>query len=158
MSNPHTIGDGLTQVTDRVQTIFPGEARGRLVGGNLTVLSSIVGSSYLPNCEGAILFLEDIGEDIYRVDRMLTQLKLAGILEQISGFVFGKCTDCSPGKGYGSLTMEQLFDDHIKPLKIPSWHGAMIGHIPRQFVLPEGIPAEINAEEGSIRLLEPAVL
>ena len=158
MSNPRNIGDGLTQVTDRVQTIFPGKAQGRLIGGNLTVLSAIVGSSYLPSCEGAILFLEDIGEDIYRVDRMLTQLKLAGILEQISGFIFGKCTDCSPGQGYGSLTMEQLFDDHIKPLRIPSWHGAMIGHIPRQFVLPEGIAAEINSEEGSIRLLEPAVL
>jgi muramoyltetrapeptide carboxypeptidase len=89
---------------------------------------------------------------------MLTQLKLAGILEEISGFVFGKCTDCTPGRGYGSLTMEQLFDDHIKPLEIPSWHGAMIGHIPRQFVIPEGVPAEIDSEAGTIRLLEPAVL
>jgi len=158
MSNPEEIGDQLAQVNNRVQTIFPGEAQGRLLGGNLTVLSAIVGSSFLPDCRGAILFLEDIGENIYRVDRMLTQLKLAGILDQISGFIFGKCTDCTPGSGYGSLTLEQLFDDHIKPLGVPSWHGAMIGHLPRQFVLPEGIPAEINAEEGTIRLLEPAVL
>jgi len=158
MSNPREIGDNLTQVTNRVQTISPGIAQGRLIGGNLTVLSAIVGSSYFPSCKGAILFLEDVGEDIYRVDRMLTQLKLAGILEEISGFVFGKCTDCTPGRGYGSLTMEQLFDDHIKPLEIPSWHGAMIGHIPRQFVIPEGVPAEIDSEAGTIRLLEPAVL
>ncbi len=158
MSNPKEIGNNLTQVTDRVQMIFPGTAQGALIGGNLTVLSAIVGSSHLPRCEGAILFLEDTGEDIYRIDRMLTQLKLAGILEQLSGFVFGKCTECGPGQGYGSLTMEQLFDDHIRPLGIPSWHGAMIGHIPRQFVLPEGIPAEIVAEQGTIRLLEPAVV
>jgi len=158
MSNPKEIGDNLAQVANRIQTIYPGKARGRLVGGNLTVLSALLGSDYVPGCDGAILFLEDIGEDIYRIDRMLTQLKLAGLLDRIAGFVFGKCTNCNPGSGFGSLTLEQLFDDHIRPLGIPSWHGAMIGHIPRQFVLPEGIPAEINADEGTIRLLEPAVV
>jgi len=161
MSNPRVIGNSLTQVTDRVQTIFPGKCQGRLIGGNLTVFSTLLGSPYLPDCKGAILFLEDVAEDIYRVDRMLTQLKLAGILEEISGFIFGKCTDCgagcSPSRNYGSLTIEQLFDDHIKPLGIPAWHGAMIGHSTRQFVIPEGIPAEIDSEEGTIRLLEAAV-
>jgi muramoyltetrapeptide carboxypeptidase len=157
MRNPTDIGNNLTQVKDRVQTIFPGKAKGRLVGGNLTVLSGIVGTEFMPNWEGAILFLEDINEDIYRIDRMLTQLRLAGILKQISGFVFGKCTNCNPGQGYGSLTLEQLFEDHIQPLGIPAWHGAMIGHVQRQFILPEGIPAEICAEEGTIQLLEPAV-
>jgi muramoyltetrapeptide carboxypeptidase len=158
MSNPKELGDHLTQTTNRVQTIYPGIARGRLLGGNLTVLSAIIGSPYVPKWENSILFLEDVGEDIYRIDRMLTQLKLAGILEKIAGFVFGKCTDCNPGRGFGSLTLEQVFDDHIKPLQIPSWHGAMIGHIRRQFVLPEGIPGEIDAKLGTIRLLEPAVL
>ena len=97
-SNPKLLGDNLTQVQDRIQTIVPGVARGRMLGGNLTVLSAIVGSSYLPHWNDAILFLEDIQEDIYRVDRMLTQLALAGILDEISGFVFGNCTDCGPGR------------------------------------------------------------
>ena len=156
-SNPTSMGDNLTQVSDRIQTITSGKARGRLLGGNLSVLSAIVGSRYLPDWDGAILFLEDINENIYRIDRMLTQLKLAGILERVSGLVFGKCTDCDPGEGYGSLTLEQVFDDHIKPLGIPAYQGAMIGHIRDKFTLPEGIQAEVDADKGTIRLLESPV-
>ncbi|GAB4247169.1 MAG: LD-carboxypeptidase [Acidobacteriota bacterium] len=155
--NPRDKGDYLTQVHDRVQTIRPGKATGRLLGGNLTVLAALMGSPYVPDWEGAVLFLEDVSENIYRIDRSLTQLKLAGVLDKINGFVFGKCTECGPGEGYGSLTLEQVFDDHILPLGIPAWHGAMIGHIANKFTLPEGIPAEIDATEGTIRLLEPAV-
>lgn len=156
--NPKQTGGLLTQVYDRVETIVEGKASGRLLGGNLTVLSAIVGSPFLPDWQGAILFLEDVGEDIYRVDRMLTQLRLAGILDQIEGFIFGKCTECGPGEGYGSLTLEQVFDDHIKPLGKPAWQGAMIGHISDKFTLPEGIPVEIDAGDGTIRLLEAAVI
>ncbi len=155
--NPTATGDNLTQVTNRIQTIVPGKARGRLLGGNLTVLSAIVGSPYLPDWEGAILFLEDINENIYRIDRMLTQLKLAGILGRISGLVFGQCTDCDPGEGYGSLTLEQVFDDHIRPLGVPAYQGAMIGHIRDKFTLPEGLPVEIDADQGTIQLLESPV-
>ena len=94
----------------------------------------------------------------YLVDRMLTQLKLSGILSQISGFVFGKCTDCGPGKGYGSLTLGEVLDDHIKPLGIPAWYGSMIGHIENKFTIPLGIETEIDADRGKISLLEAAVL
>lgn len=155
--NPERRGDNLVQVHDRIQTIRSGTARGRLLGGNLTVLTALLGSSYLPDWKGCILFLEDIREEIYRVDRMLTQLKLAGILEQAAGFVFGKCTDCDPSQSYGSLTLDQLFDDHIKPLGIPAFHGAMIGHITEKFTLPVGVEAELDASAGTIRLLEGAV-
>ena len=140
-----------------IRTIRPGRARGPLLGGNLTVLSAIMGSRYLPPWEGAILFLEDVGEEIYRVDRMLTQLKLAGVLDQIAALVFGKCTDCRPGNGFGSLTLDEVLEDHLRPLGIPAWRGAMIGHIDDQLTLPLGIQAEIDATAGTIRLLEPAV-
>lgn len=158
LSNPVEVKDTLVQVEHRVSTLTPGVARGRLVGGNLTVLSAVVGSPYLPDFDGAILFLEDVREQIYRIDRMLTQLSLAGILRRVKGVVVGKCTDCDPGEGYGSLTLEEVFDDHIKPLGVPAWHGAMIGHIDRQFTLPIGLDVEIDAERGTIRLLEPAVV
>ena len=158
MSNPVEVKDTLVQVEHRVQTITPGLARGRLVGGNLTVLSALVGTPYLPDFAGTILFLEDVREQIYRIDRMLTQLALAGILRQVRGVVFGKCTRCDPGEGYGSLTLEEVFDDHLKPLRVPAWHGAMIGHIDEQFTLPIGVEAEIDAGKGTIRLLEPATL
>ena len=112
---------------------------------------------YLPDFDGAILFLEDVGEAIYRMDRMLTTLKLAGILNRLRGFVFGTCSECDPGEGYGALTFEELWADHIAPLNIPAWSGAMIGHGMPQWTVPIGAEVEIDATAGSIRMLEPAV-
>ncbi|WP_064196158.1 MULTISPECIES: LD-carboxypeptidase [Emticicia] len=158
MVNPIKKNDTLVQTDDRIYTIYSGKASGKLIGGNLTVLSHILGSKFVPDFKNAILFIEDIQEDTYRVDRMITQLKLAGILNNISGFVFGKCTDCPPSKNYGSLTLEDIFEDHIKPLKIPAFSGSMIGHIKDKFTVPIGIEATIDADEGSIKLKEPAVI
>ncbi|WP_414576579.1 S66 peptidase family protein [Anabaena sp. CCY 9402-a] len=140
----------------QVQTIASGKARGKLVGGNLSVLSAMVGSPYLPSWYKSILFVEDTNEDIYRIDRMLTQLKNAGILHQISGFIFGQCSDCSQGDE-PSLTLMQVLQDHILPLEIPAWYGAMIGHIQDKFILPIGLSVEIDATLGTIKLLEAAV-
>lgn len=158
LANPVELRDGLVQVEDRVQTITPGRARGRLLGGNLTVLTAILGSPYLPAWDGAVLFLEDTGEQVYRVDRMLTQLALAGVLSRVAGVVFGRCTDCKPGDGYGALTLEEVLADHVKTLGVPAFRGSMIGHIDRQFTIPVGAEAEIDADRGTIRLLSPAVL
>jgi muramoyltetrapeptide carboxypeptidase len=157
LENPREKGEFLVQTENRTQTLTPGAARGRLLGGNLTVLSAIIGSPYLPDWENSILFLEDVGEDLYRVDRMLTTLKLAGVLAKIRGFVFGTCSECEPGSGYGSLTMEEIFNDHIKPLKVPAWQGAMIGHRMPQFTMAEGLEVEIDAVACRIRMLQPAV-
>lgn len=157
LQNPTETGDNLVQVEHRIRTITPGRARGRLVGGNLTVLTAIVGSDYLPDWRGHLLFLEDINEGIYRIDRMLTQLKLAGILDQVAGVVFGKCTRCDADSGYSSFTLEEVLVDHLRPLGVPAWHGAMIGHLADKFTVPLGVEAEIDAETGTIRLLEPAV-
>ena len=150
-------GDHIVPREHRIRTITGGRASGPLLGGNLTVLTSIMGSEYLPDFTGAILFLEDVDEAVYRVDRMMTTLKLAGVLDRIAGLIFGRCTDCDPGSGFGSLTLEQVFEDHIAPLGIPAFRGSMIGHIPEQFTLPIGGRAEMDADRGTIRLLEPAV-
>ncbi len=154
-NNKLDAGDELVPRRNRTVTITGGQARGELVGGNLTVLSALAGSSYLPDFSGKILFLEDVGEAPYRIDRMLTTLKLMGALDKIAGFVFGECTDCNPGDGYGSLTLEQILDDHIKPLKIPAYRGAMIGHIREQFILPVGGEMELDADAGTLRMLAP---
>ena len=156
--NPTTIGDNLTQVNNRIRTITAGTTQGELIGGNLSVLTGIVGSEYLPNWENKILYIEEIGEEIYAIDRMMSQLKLAGILDKISGFVFGKCTDCEPGgSGYGSLTLEEVIDHYIKPLSIPAFTGAMFGHIDDNSTIPNGLKVEMNAEKGTITMLSPAV-
>ncbi len=149
--------DRLMQVKYRVQTISSGKAKGKLIGGNLSVLSAIVGSPYLPNLNGAILFLEDLNENVYRIDRMMTQLKIAGLFDKLAGFVFGQCSDCLPDADYGSLTFEEVLWDHIKPLGIPAWSGAAIGHLENVLTLPLGLDVEIDADAGTIRMLEPAV-
>lgn len=155
--NPGKAENEFVQVRNRVRTITPGKASGELVGGNLSVLCNIIGSDYLPSWKGKILFLEDTNEEIYRVDRMMTHLQLSGILKQLNGFVMGKCTNCEPGEGYGSLTLEEVFDHYIKPLDIPAYSGAMIGHIADQFTIPVGLRAEIDADLGTIQLSQPAV-
>ncbi len=140
--------DELVIKRHRTQTIYPGKAEGTLVGGNLTVLSALAGSPYLPDFEGKILFLEDIGEEPYRIDRMMSTLQLMGALDKIKGFIFGYCTDCSPSSGYGNLTLDQIFEDFILPLKIPAYRGAMIGHEPKQFILPVGGKVAMDADKG----------
>jgi muramoyltetrapeptide carboxypeptidase len=149
--------DALTQTENRIQTITPGTARGRLLGGNLTVLTTIIGSGYLPEWDGCVLFIEDVQEAPYRIDRMLTQLRLAGILQKARAVIFGNCTKCDPSEGFGSLTITDVLHDHLAPLGVPAWRGAMIGHIERQFTLPIGTDVEVDATAGTIKMLEPAV-
>jgi len=159
LDNPRTTSERnvLTPTEHRIRTITPGRAEGPLLGGNLTVLTALLGSPWFPDCTGAILFLEDIGEDWYRVDRMMTSLKLAGVLDRIAGFVFGTCSECEPGEGFASLTPEEIFADHIAPLGIPAWQGAMIGHDQAQWTLPVGAPVAIDASRGTVALQSAAV-
>lgn len=139
------------------RTLHPGTARGRLLGGNLTVLSSLVGSPYFQPGDDVILFLEEVREPLSEVARMLTQLELAGILERIRGFVFGQCTGCRAPVGDDQLTLDQVLAEHVERLGIPAWRGAAIGHVDRQLTLPLGVQVEIDASAFSIRLLEPGV-
>jgi len=136
------------------QTLNGGIAEGKLLGGNLTVLTGLAGSGYFPDFEDSILFLEEIGEAPYRIDRMFSQLALTGALKKIRGFIFGKCTDCKPQNPAASLTVEQILYDYIAPLGIPAFKGAPIGHIDEQFILPVGARVRMDATQGSIRLLQ----
>jgi muramoyltetrapeptide carboxypeptidase len=147
----------LAQREHRTATITAGSARGPIIGGNLTVLTTIIGSGYLPDFRDHVLFLEDVGEAPYRIDRMFQQLKLAGVLDQVKAVVWGTCSDCDPGEGFGSFTVEDVLTQHLKPLGVPAWHGAMIGHVTKQFTLPLGVDVEVDAAKGSIRMIAPAV-
>ena len=148
----------LAQRKNRVRTITPGAARGRIVGGNLTVLTAIVGSAYLPDFRDTILFIEDTNEAQYRIDRMLTQLSLAGILGRVAGVVFGQCTDCTnTDPSLGCFTLSEVLDQHLTPLGVPAFQGALFGHIDNQYSMPVGVRAEIDSTEGTIRILEPVV-
>ncbi|MCD9029014.1 LD-carboxypeptidase [Luteimonas sp. BDR2-5] len=147
--------DELVPRRNRTVTLAGGRAQGALVGGNLTVLTALAGSPYLPDFTGKILFLEDVAEAPYRIDRMFSTLKLMGALDRIAGLIFGECTDCNPGDGYGSLTVQQILEDYILPLGIPAYRGAMIGHIRQQFIVPVGGRVEMDADAGTFRMLAP---
>lgn len=143
---------------DKYYTITEGKVNGILFGGNLTVLAGMIGSNYLPDWKNKILFLEETGEEPYRIDRMLTQLKLSGVLKNINGFVFGKCVKCEAEEPEKAFTLQQVLEQHIKPLGIPAFYGAMIGHIVNKYTVPIGISAEMDASTGLLKLLEPAVI
>ena len=157
-ASPAGSEDRLAQRIGRVRTFRAGKAQGPLLGGNLTVLTALMGTPYLPDFTGAILFIEDVDEAEYRVDRMLTQLALGGVLGNVAGVVFGQCTDCrARGPSYGGFTLSQVLEQHFAPLGVPAFQGALIGHVPNQFSIPVGARAEIDASAGTIRIVEPAV-
>jgi muramoyltetrapeptide carboxypeptidase len=149
--------DELVNKQNRVTTLRGGKTRGRLVGGNLTVFSALAGSVYWPNLDGAILCLEDVNEEIYRIDRMLSTLALAGALNKLSGVVLGNFTNCLPGDGFGSLTLDEVFDDYFLPLNIPVFKGAQFGHVKLKYTFPIGWPVEMDADAGTLQLLLSAV-
>jgi muramoyltetrapeptide carboxypeptidase len=139
-------------------TIRGGRASGRLLGGNLTVLSTLMGTPWVPDFAGAILFLEDVGEAEYRIDRMMNQLALGGVLSKVAGVVFGQCTRCTEGYAdYAGFTVPQVLHQHVAKLGVPAFFGANIGHISNQLSLPVGARVEMDANAGTIRLLQPVV-
>lgn len=142
----------------RARTITAGKAEGRLLGGNLTILSTLMGTSWLPDLDGAVLFLEDVDEAEYRVDRMFQQLKLAGVLDRLAGIVFGHCTDCATqDPNYSGFTLDQIVDHYCAPLGIPAVAGFNTGHVANQLSLPSGARVLLDADSRVIRLLEPIV-
>ncbi|MCC5942013.1 MAG: LD-carboxypeptidase [Balneolaceae bacterium] len=139
-----------------LKIIMPGIAEGRLIGGNLTILTTAIGTDYQPDLTNAILFLEDIAEPPYKIDRMLTHLKRANMLDNLKGFIFGQCTNCAEPRG-ANFTIEEVLADHIKPLGIPAIIGKDIGHDPDNLTIPIGLHARLNADKGILTALESTV-
>lgn len=145
-----------------IQTIVSGKAAGELIGGNLSVLNSLIGTKFDFNGDGKIIFLEEIGEEPYRIDRMLTQLIQAGKFDKAAGIALGVFKDCEPKENEPSFSssfslMEVLFD-RLSNLKIPVIYGMSFGHIKNKFTLPVGIKAELDTINQTITLLEKAVI
>lgn len=145
----------LVDRTNRIIKLAPGRASGRLVGGNLTLISATMGTPYEIETDGAILFLEDIREDLYRVDRMLTQLALSGKLQRVAGVVFGRCTDC--GFKGPTFSLEDLLRERFGSLGVPAISGLSFGHIEHKLTLPIGVRATLDGNAGTLSIDEPAV-
>jgi len=142
---------------NRIVSVTGGIAEGRLVGGNLSLLQCLIGTPYFPNLAGAILFLEDVGEDLYRVDRMLAHLRLSGALRHLAGILVGRFTDLERSSRDGALGFDEVLSHYLAPLRIPVAYGFPVGHIDDQWTLPLGVLARLDADAGELEVLESAV-
>jgi len=142
-------------------TINSGKAQGQLTGGNLTLICSMLGTPNQIDFADKIVMIEDIGEEPYRMDRMLTQLIESGQLVKASGIAFGICKGCDKSDksiAPNSFTLRQVIEDRIKPLKIPAVYGLSFGHNKNNFTFPIGINAKLDADNKTIKLMEQAVV
>jgi muramoyltetrapeptide carboxypeptidase len=140
-----------------IHTHTHGVASGALMGGNLSMVAALAGTPYAANFRDSILFLEEVNEAPYRIDRWMTQLDLAGGFANAAGLVVGICENCGPEHEDVSLTLERTLGLHLHPLTIPAVTGYSIGHIRNQFTLPMGVQARLDTKAQTITLLEPAV-
>ncbi len=138
--------------------IKPGVAEGKLLGGNLSMICSLIGSAYLPDFQNVILFLEDVGEEPYQIDRKLMQLKLAGILEKVSGVIFGKFAGCEPKSENPSLSIEQILHDVLFDLEVPVAGELRYGHVDVKYTLPLGVNGYLDAKEGYLQIKDSPVI
>lgn len=144
----------------RTRAIRPGTAKGRLIGGNLTLIATTMGTPYEIETKGKILFIEDVGEQIYSLDRMMTQLRLARKLQEAAGVIWGECNDCPPRDNKPSSAspygLGETVDNLLGDLGIPVVAGMTIGHTVDQLTLPLGVQATLDAAAGTLRLEEAA--
>ncbi len=146
---------------NEILKITPGKVEGELVGGNLSLLLTLLGTEYDLNLKGKILFIEEVGEEPYRIDRMLTQLLNSGKLNDCAGIAMGVFSNCEVKKVNPSfkesLNLREVLIDRLSPLNIPTIYGLSFGHIKNKFTLPIGIRAMLDVENAKLILLERAV-
>jgi muramoyltetrapeptide carboxypeptidase len=153
---------GLADEKKYIDLIYPGKAEGLLTGGNLTLVCATLGTPYEIETAGKILFLEELDTEPWIIDHMLTHLANAGKLQDASGIVVGECKNCRPSLHYPGyyvdLSMEDLLQEYLKPLKIPAVYGLPIGHTSDMATLPLGVRARLNADKRELEILESAVV
>lgn len=138
-------------------TVNPGSCEGVLVGGNLSLIAGTIGTPYEIDAKGRILFIEEIGERTYCVDRMLTQLRLAGKFDDCAGIVFGDFNDCPVEYENFGLTLDQVIRDVAAPCGKPIFTGLQAGHVTPKITLPFGVRCRMDANHCSLEVLESAV-
>ena len=142
-----------------IYTIRSGKASGELIGGNLSLAVSLIGTPYDVDTSGKLIFLEEVDEEPYRIDRMLTQMIEAGKFEKASGVILGNFSGCEPKKDdKNSFSLKEVLFSRLYELNVPVVYGMSFGHIKNKLTLPVGIKAEFNSVDQTITLLENAVI
>ncbi|AIY13626.1 S66 peptidase family protein [Cellulophaga baltica] len=139
-------------------TITTGKATGTLVGGSLTLINALIGTPHEIDFTDAIVFIEDVEEAPYRIDRMLTQLIQSATFKHAAGIMVGVCNGCDKPAASGSFTLREVILDRLKPLNIPAAYGMSFGHVKNNMTLPIGIKATFDADKMTLKLQEKAVL
>ncbi|MBR6730976.1 MAG: LD-carboxypeptidase [Alphaproteobacteria bacterium] len=134
---------------ENLVTVQKGVAKGKVLGGTLTMLVSLMGTNYMPSLKGALLVVEEVHESPYRIDRMLNQLRLGGHLDKLAGVILSECADCT-AKDSEDGTLKEVFDSFFSHLGIPVVSAFPYGHIPKRIVFPIGKKAVLNATEGKL--------
>jgi muramoyltetrapeptide carboxypeptidase len=140
----------------RTHVVKKGTASGRILGGNLSMVSSMIGNKNLPSFANAILLLEEVGEAPYRIDRMLHQLKYAGVLENLSGVLLGDFSTCKPEREKPSLSVQEIFNQIFK--SYPALSDVHFGHIKNPITFPLGLNLKIDIGKQEISILESTVI
>jgi len=157
--SPVSISQGYRRKTAKI--LRGGVARGQLIGGNLTLLGTTIGTPWQPPFRDRILFLEDLSEQPYRFDRMLTHLLNCGLLQQVAGIAIGLNADCEDPRAKRAKEYRQTLEDVLKerllPLKIPVVTGLPFGHVPHNATLPVGAQVTLDAERGDLLISQPIV-
>ncbi len=138
-------------------TITEGKAEGELIGGNMSVLVSMIGSEFEPDFENKLVYLEEIDEKTYKVDRMLTQLLQASNLHKAAGIVLGVFANCNVNDA-PTFTLKETLIQLLAPLNIPTVYGFPFGHVSNKMTIPTGVLAQLNADKKTLKLTEKAVL
>jgi muramoyltetrapeptide carboxypeptidase len=136
-------------------TILDGKAKGELIGGNLTLMSSLIGTKYNQSYKDKIVFIEEVGERPYRIDRMLTQLIQSTDFAKCKGIILGVFNDCEPKPEEFSFTLRETLQNNLQKLNIPILYGFPFGHVSDISTFPIGIEATINTENMSIEFRSP---
>ncbi|QLE00235.1 LD-carboxypeptidase [Galbibacter sp. BG1] len=152
-----TASQTIADSTFEQYVINPGIAKGKLAGGNLSLLSAMTGTDFEVDYTDKIVFIEEIDEDPYRVDRMLTQLLDSKTFKNAKGIVLGVFKGCDDPDRSNSFSLKEVILDRIKPMNIPAIYGFSIGHIDNNLTLPVGINAQLNTNNFSLELLENSV-
>lgn len=144
---------------ERFFHLTDGKGEGKIIGGNLTIISSMMGTDYLPKFDKSILLLEDINEPPYKVDRMLNQLRAAKVFKKVNGVILGRFVNCyEPDEMKNSLTLNEVIEDYFHSLKIPVIYNFKHGHIKDNLTIPLGLNAFINSGKGIVEFKEGAVV
>lgn len=143
---------------EKFYVLNKGRGEGRILGGNLSVLISMMGTDYLPQLKDSILLLEEINEAPYRIDRMFNQFRLAKYFRQVKGVILGRFVDCyESDTAKRTLTLNEVIADYFTNLKVPVLYNVKYGHIKDTIMIPFGVKCKVNSSRGFIEFMEGAV-